>query len=175
MAYRKNPWNGLGNSALVDTHQYAQRAQDKPGRNKYKCVHYDPETGLCEMNNIGCVGPSNTLCPDYCTPPCHAKQPPDRSVHIQRPPRTMKAPQPFSKPAIKPKPPAPPVQKFDPASISVGMTVKHINAGKGTVVSIDTTKKVIVLRIAGNDTAFPFPDSFDKGYLQISPCKDNNK
>lgn len=179
MARTKNPWNGLGNSAVFDTHQYAQRAQDRPGKNKYKCVHYDPETGLCEMNNIGCVGPSNSLCPDYCTNPGHAKQPPNTNLRMARPAKSSNIPviitrqQAPQKPAPQPRPQPkqipPPKPKFDPATVSVGMMVKHINAGKGTVVKIDTVRKAITIRIDGIDTAFPFPESFIKGYLKVLP------
>jgi len=168
LAHIKKPWNSLGHSAVVDTHQSAQRALDKPGRNKYKCVHYDPETCLCEMNNIGCVGPSNSLCPDYCTNPGLAKEPPNRTyssrrsvpVHPPKPKQTIQ-------PKPQPKSAKPPKPTFDYSSVSIGMSVKHMNAGKGKITKIDPAKKTVTVRIAGDEIVFPFPDSFINGYLTL--------
>ena len=178
MAYLKKAWNVLGHSAVVDTHQYARQVQEKPGRNKYKCVHLDQETGLCEMNNIGCVGPSNSLCRDYCTNISRAKQPPCSELHnplpIQPPSlqrNTVKRTTPV--PSVnRPQQKSPSRPAFDIASLKAGTAVKHISAGKGKVIAITPASRTITVRFNGSDMDFSFPDTFEKGYLSVLPQED---
>lgn len=35
-------------------------------RSRYKCVHYERATRDCVISRVGCVGPSNALCRNYC-------------------------------------------------------------------------------------------------------------
>lgn len=138
MAKKWQTWNTLGNSELVHTHNYPWR-KNKTGRDKYKCIHYDTRTGLCNRINIGCVGPNNPLCPDYATSYNESRtaESAQKTEHI-----------------------------FDVPDIYVGMPVKHINGGTGKIIAINKDGQHITVSIKGNTMEFPVPGAFAKGHLQ---------
>ena len=61
-----------GNASSLGTGSHLVKIYDRSPsgkttrRSRTKCIHYCQEIKTCNKLNIGCVGPSNPLCKDYC-------------------------------------------------------------------------------------------------------------
>jgi|GEM_PF-4683396 len=66
MSRRRGNESGLGTFSHPEMHREIFIKKDTKQKSRNKCIHYDFETKTCRKLIIGCVGPSNPFCKDYC-------------------------------------------------------------------------------------------------------------
>lgn len=63
--YKQND-SSIGTATHIFKYCYKTNDTKTQKRSRYKCIYYIYKTTICKKLNISCVGPSNSLCKNYC-------------------------------------------------------------------------------------------------------------